>query len=211
MHRPLTHEDAVDAIAFSADGAALATGSGSNEYSVPDVLTLWNTESGDVRLQIAGRPYSILDWLAFVQGGELLALPGDSNEIDFRDVREGKVVGTVKAYDPSAMSSDGALLASGALLHEGLVLRKMTDGVESEPVQCYFEVEGRLNPSHTTGLAFSPDQARLLCATRDGAITTWDAATGKLLSTVDCVKPPAVRTPTVTLSLVLIWIGLSAR
>jgi len=208
LHATLTHDHAVHAIAFSPDGATLATGNSSREEGVPSLLTLWDTASGEARKRFTVPPRTYVSWLTFVQGGELLASPNDLANVDFWDVREGTVVRSITAgYGPCVGSPDGDLLAA---VHNGIPrLHRVAGGSEILAMQGFPDARIYDDVNNTLwAMAFSPDQTRLLGAYVNGQAVAWDVTTGQVLHSVTGLKPPTIRLPTVTLSLTALWIGL---
>ena len=175
------HTDCVKAIAFSLDGATLASVSDGLSYGHHSVR-LWDVATGRERTVLKGHTKSSCP-IAFSPDGATLASGSDGlsyghHSVWLRDVATAHIIrseltahtGKVTAI---AFSSDGATLASGSVDHtvrlwdvatgrERAVLTGHTDCVEA--------------------IAFSPDGATLASGSDhsdDHPFRLWDVATGR--------------------------------
>jgi WD40 repeat protein len=106
-------------IAFSPDGKTIATAAGQGvdrrRPIQPDIV-LWDTATGDERLQIA-MPEGKLSQIAFSPDGRLLASVGETEAILLWDTRTGKEVGRFTGHRGRirtlSFAPDGKTLASG--------------------------------------------------------------------------------------------------
>jgi WD40 repeat protein/transcriptional regulator with XRE-family HTH domain len=168
------HTDTVRALAFSPDGATLATGSWDGN------IKLWDIESGAL-LWTTGVTDNI-ECLIFAPDGRTLASGGDDATIQFWDVTSGSHRQTLSGHSGPvfalALSPDGRLLASGG-----------TDGgirLWELPWE-QSEASTRMLAGHTNwvlGLAFAPDGTQLASGSWDGTVRLWDVASGSLRQTL---------------------------
>jgi RNA polymerase sigma factor (sigma-70 family) len=161
-------------LAFSRDGKRLATGGGPAPGRRGEVA-LWDVRTG--RLSARAETDGFVQGLAFSPDGNVLATAEVENAVQLRDARTGqaltalrKHVGAVRAV---AFSPDGRRLATG---DENAARIWDLNGPED------LLTLGASRP--VRAVAFSPDGRRLASANEDGAVTVWDATTGKKLSAV---------------------------
>jgi eukaryotic-like serine/threonine-protein kinase len=104
-------ELAVNAVAFSSDGATLAAACSDG------VIRLWEIVSGELRLTFSGHRGAVRR-LAFAPDGRTLASLGDDNTINLWHVRTGKHLFKLDSQGQElhglAFSRDGRLLVAGA-------------------------------------------------------------------------------------------------
>jgi WD40 repeat protein len=162
------HSEGVRSIAYSKDGAMLASGGG-------NLIKTWDTGSGRntatfdlkapaVRLAVSER---------------VLAATSQEQNIDFWDWHRKEKLGTVekkeeKYYNLIALSPDSKTIAA-ANLDNSISILDVDTGAES----CGWQA----GPKEVTGIALSPDGKKL--ATGTDTIRIWDVKSGKKLSTLD--------------------------
>lgn len=161
----ISHENDVRAVAFSADGSLLA--SGSNDKTV----ILWDVTTGRPIARPLTRHTDKILSVAFSPDGTLLATGSDDDEIILWDMasRQPRGLPLIKHVDrvsSLAFSPDGKLLASGS--QDATII--LWDLESSQPV-------GVTLTGHTgevTSLIFDPDGRSLFSGSQDGTIIRWD-------------------------------------
>jgi WD40 repeat protein len=165
------HSNSVSAIAFSPDGARLATGHQNN------TVQIWETLTG----RPAGPPLTVLQEireLAFSPDGRRLAIStsrhGTEGIVEVRDVATGELVGRPPVHRDSVVSfefsRDGRWLATACEDHTARVWDASTGNAVSPWLPQDFEARQAI---------FSPDGTRLATIARRGAVRLWSARTGE--------------------------------
>jgi len=165
------HSDAVCSIAFSHDGALLASG------SADGTIRLRNATTGEDIRTLEGHSWGVT-CVAFSSDGRLLASASLDKRIMVWDVATGTCVHTLSGHTGSVQSvafdPSGTYLASGSTDHTA-VLWWVTDGT---PVRSF---EG--HDDEVSSVAFTPDGKVLVSASVDARIMCWDVASGGLIRT----------------------------
>ncbi|HEU0011699.1 MAG TPA: serine/threonine-protein kinase [Verrucomicrobiae bacterium] len=160
------HDEAVGAVAFSADGKRLATSSANGEVKIWDSATRREA----VRIEPVGRH---LICLAFSADGKMLAGSGMSSRVWLWDVASGRELlelgGHGQAVLSVAFSPDGKLLATTTLITDEAHLWELPSGRQIATLKGH--VQGVI------AVEFSPDGKTLATASHDSKVKLWNVAT----------------------------------
>jgi WD40 repeat protein len=166
------HSVGVDAVAFGANGALLASG------HVDNLVRVWQMQTGKIWRTLKGHSSGVTS-VSFAPDGALLASGSWDGTIRLWQVAPGTELRTLTGHDNMvssvAFSPDGALVASGSgdntvrlwQVQTGEMLRTLTgsnSGVDS--------------------IAFSPDGNIIAGANWDKTIRLWSVQTGASLQTL---------------------------
>lgn len=162
------HKDYVRAVAFSADGTMLASG------SYDSTLILWNVAGGlQVHAALEGHEGAVYR-IAFSPDGKILASASDDGAVRLWNVATGDPIGTLPhehSVYSVAFRKDGKMLASGG--EEGIV--KLWNIEDQQPVgSLKHHNPAESDKSAVYNVAFSPDGALLASGGKDGRILLWD-------------------------------------
>ena len=149
------HADAVNAVAFSPDGASLASGTGEG-------TRLWNLSTRTTTVTLPGGAAAA----AFSPDGTVLAT-GSGYDIELWDAATGQRTATLSGHSHPirslAFSPDGTVLASGGA--DAILLWDLAAQTSTATISV-----------SAASVAFSPDGATLSSGSGDG-VRLWDAAT----------------------------------
>ncbi|HVK13770.1 MAG TPA: hypothetical protein VM597_33820, partial [Gemmataceae bacterium] len=159
-----TDADYVYSVAFSSDGARLATAG-------PGVIQLWDVATAKTIVRIDGRPGQGAN-LTFSPDGKLLSASGPVGLFETWETATGKrtasCTGPVPVLSGLRYRPDGQLLA-WASRSNALDIWEVPSGKRLSP--------GGGHTAAVTGLHFGPD-GKTLFSTSDGETLRWDVATG---------------------------------
>ncbi|KAK6529885.1 hypothetical protein TWF281_009041 [Arthrobotrys megalospora] len=184
------HSGAVSALAFSSDGKRVA--SGSRDCTVK----IWDTATGALQQTLKGHDDRISEVL-FSPNGNVVAFGAETAKL--WEVTTGALQRTLEGDGTfiglATLSPDGKLLASGLFGGE-IELWDTTNGTLRHTLQNSGSAFSYMSTRHAgvCALVFSPDGERLTAAStkysgKEVAVTTWDAATGARIRTLDIQYP----------------------
>gem|GEM_PF-827246 len=160
------HEGTVRGVAFSPDGATIASG------SEDATVRVWDVATGTERRVLKGHAPGVLS-VAFSPDGATVASGSDDSTVRVWDVATGTERQVLKGHAQSvwsvAFSPDGATVASGS---DDATVRLWDVATGSER---------RVLKGHgqsVLSVAFSPDGATVASGSLDSTVRVWDVATG---------------------------------
>lgn len=176
------HTDGVMDVAFSADGALLASA------SLDGMVCIWHAEDGEllqtlehIRQGELPFPVSVLS-VSFSPDGRTLASGAGNNTVKLWRVTDGTLLRTIPdAGYMVAFSPDGSALVSlgwSQTLQLTVLLWSVTD---DEAIRTF---EGGSVTDICDSLVFSPDGAILAGGFEDGVVRMWSVEDGALLHTL---------------------------
>ncbi len=176
------HADWVGALAWSADGRTLASG------SHDATICLWDMAHLDAAPVVLRGHVGHVCCLAFNQDDHTLASGGSDTVVRLWDTRQPETAPTVLGGHVAkvravAFSPDGLLLASGG---DDKTVR-LWDMQRLDDLPKVLQIDLPVSTDGIGSLAFSPDGQSLAVGGDDGTIQFWIADTGKLAGLV-CEK-----------------------
>ena len=159
------HTDSVSQIAFSSNGAILASASGTT-------INLWNVGTSTHRYTLTGHNSHVYT-IAFSSDGRTLASGSENGKIRLWNVVNGRYRVTLEGHRHAVrsvtFSSDGRTLASGSS-DNTIRLWNATTGL--------YKVTLEGHSDDVNSVAFSPDGQTLVSGSSDRTIRLWSATTG---------------------------------
>ncbi|SOD82512.1 WD-40 repeat-containing protein [Streptomyces sp. Ag109_G2-15] len=166
------HEGAVTSIAYSPDGARLATSDDSS-------IRIWDPDDGNQLTRLNGLTAAVSS-MAFSPNGAWLATAETNAEVRLWDVDTGGQIGTLAGHrgwvGAVAVAPDGAWLATGG---EDGALRLW----DPNAVRRTRTLTGHHGWIGT--IAVAPDGAWLASGGEDGVVRLWQVATGQLTASLE--------------------------
>ena len=167
------HTWRVTSVAFSPDGATLASG------SWDDTVKLWDVAAHTNIATLEGHADSVRS-VAFSPDGTILALGSSSERIELWDVAAKVIIAMLQGnrYAHSVQfSPDGTLFAAGDGAHETVKLWDMATHVNIATF------EGHRNDVNS--VAFSPDGTTLASGSWDATVKLWNVVTHTNIATLE--------------------------
>jgi WD40 repeat protein len=179
---PAGHKDEAWAVAYSADGKILATGSDDTDEA--RTIKLWDPATGGLIRGWDGGDGTVAS-LAFSPDGRILASGhlGPRGNVRLWDVATGSLLHTLRGHEQMvrsvAFAPDGRTLATaGGKKGEASEDWKVRVW-DVASARCVRELTDHTNTVRS--LAYSPDGRTLATASNDQTVRLWDAKTGRLL------------------------------
>ena len=168
------HADLVTGVAFSADGAYLAT------IADDGTARSWGTTTGRPHSTLAGHRGRVVTRAAFLADGTLLATAVTDGTVRLWDVTTNQIYATLAGH---IINSVMAVIASA----DGVLVATASDDYT---VRIWNATTGRIRAAITaedhvvTAAAFSLDGSSIVTGGYDGTVVIWDVATGQRVATI---------------------------
>ncbi len=166
------HTDSVNAVAFSSDGATLASGSSDG------TVRLWDVARRELLGILRGHSFPVMA-VAFSNDGTLVS--GSSYDIKLWDMTTRNEIATLVGIAPVAFSPDGTLLASGS----GNNMIALWDARSRKKIATLEGHAGQINT-----VAFSPDGSMLASGSGhngsgEQTVRLWDVASRNEIASIE--------------------------
>jgi WD40 repeat protein len=166
------HTSSVLALALSADGQRVISGSYDN------TLKIWDVANGDCLHTLKGHTDSVRALVLSADGKRVISGSSD-NTIKIWDVASGDCLHTLKGHTDSVralvLSGDGQLMISGSS-DNTIKIWDMASG------ECLHTLQGHTD--WVNALLLSADSQRVISGSRDHTLKIWDVTSGKCLHTL---------------------------
>ncbi|CAM4458435.1 MAG: Tol-Pal system protein TolB [Legionellaceae bacterium] len=171
------HISYIRSVAFSPNGASLASG------STDKTLRLWDAKTGKMIKILEGHT-NWVESVCFSPDGKLIASAGYDNTLRLWDVNTGQIIKTIAGHkgivDSVTFSPDGLLIASTSR-HNNIKFFdfKIWDTKTGWMIRT---LEG--HTSDINSVSFSPNGALLASGNDDNTLRLWDVKTGQTIKTL---------------------------
>lgn len=170
------HKDGIWQVAWSPDGATLASGSSDG------MLCLWDLESGRHLHNLKGHIYWVMS-LAWSPNGKTLASGSSEHVVRLWDPYTGKSIRTISGHSGDvysvSWSPDGTLLVSGS--YDNTI--RVWDPNTGQPIKKLIG-PGTSKSSLVESVIWSPDGAILVSGSYNGPICLWNLNDGKIIQKI---------------------------
>ncbi len=175
LHTMRGHSDFVNELAFTTDGAMLASAAGLMDKTIK----LWRVSDGGLIRTLQGI-HANVNSVAFAPDGNMLASADFSRHVKVWNVGNGDVRYRMEGHTGEvfsvAFAPNGQTVASGSL--DGTVkLWNATDGTLQQTLQGH--------TSYVRCITFAPDGLTLASGSDDKTVRLWSTQTGGLLHTLE--------------------------
>lgn len=185
------HADAVDAVAVSADGKRIATG------SFDKTVKLWDATTGKEVGTLGGdkgHTGQVLS-VAFSPKGDFVASGGADNFARIWEVPGKAGAAPTKSFqhpnlvDAVAFDETGTLLATGC--HDGkLRIWDVAKGATVKEIAAHIRTQPANTADPIYGVVWAPGSKQVLTASFDKSLKLWDVASGNLVKEFKGVPDP---------------------
>jgi WD40 repeat protein len=166
----------VEFIAFSPDGAVVASGTDSGW------IVIWAAATGKVLLRIAEGNFNLVNTAVFSRDGKTLITGQNDKTVKVWNLVTGKILKTLAGHLGGVytvtLSPDGKLIASGGE-DRSIKLWNLASG---KLIRTLYDDDG------TDAVSFGPDGKTLFVMNENGGAKLWNVASGTVVWTLD---PPA--------------------
>jgi len=172
------HRTSISALAFSPDGALLASGAQDE-----NTIRLWDVASGRELRELSGHSGWVRS-LAFSPDGRLIVSGSTDQTIRLWDAQSGAELAALEGHSDwignIVFSPDGATIASAARDGTVRLWDVQSRAARGGPIYTAPTDPDSGAPFWLTGLSYSPDGSRLAAGSVSGSVYVLDASSGRL-------------------------------
>jgi len=168
------HKKAVNSVAFSPDGAIIASGAGGGLlWSNDNTVRLWRVSDGTLLRTLEGHNKQVTG-VAFSPEGVVLASGSRDMTVRLWQFSDGTLLHTLEWYEEEvtsvAFSPDGAIIAATS----GEIILRMCHVLDGA-------LQRKLRGLYGVGVAFSPDGVTMAAGSGDNIVRVWRVSDEELL------------------------------